>query len=166
MIGNWFEGLIILIILFGIGYTIFRGGSANPVSTGSLKRDLNKLDGDVKKLTGSIASMGDDVAEHGRKFEKLDACVETLVSDIARLQTSAAASQKVVEAMAESVRLTNEHLQSISNRLEGAGAITAQVPAFMERVLRDTATTAAQTEAVSRQVDRLYDIITKKGLSE
>lgn len=191
MTGEWFEGLIILVILAGIAVAIFKGGAANPVGTGGLNTSLTKLDSDFKALgvkVGAVdtklgevetrvgeldaraATKGDiqrietrfDVWE--RKLEQLDTRLDATDLELGKIQTITLANRTATEAMAESMRALTETVQKIEARTEANAVITAQVPAFMERVLTAIAGNAAQTDHNTRQVERLYDFLTEKAL--
>ncbi len=210
MVSNWLEGVIIAVILAGIAIAIFKGGAANPESTGALSSKLTKLDGDLISMKATVESVGDfsgrlstidsdlstmktkvgavetrvmefeqraatkgDIerveerqAGTERKLELLDGRLDTTELALGRIENDVASLKKVVDSIAEGLRVSNQSLHAISDRVASNAAITAQVPAFMERVLRDTATTAAKTDSTSQQVSRLYDIITTRGLSQ
>lgn len=193
MFGNWLETILIVIILGGIGLVIFKGGAANPVSTGGLDRKMIVLEADVSALNvklggvetkvgavetrviefeqraatkGDIERMEARLAGSERKLEALDGRLDTTEQSLARIESDVGALKTVVNSVAEGLRVYNLSLQGIADRVAANGAITAQVPAFMERVLRDTATTAAESGAVRSQVDRLYDIITTRGFEK
>lgn len=75
MAENWFELAIIAFIGLGIAVAIFRGGAANPESTGSLGRKLSKLQADVSKLGGvkqDVAALQSRVAEIERRGATID----------------------------------------------------------------------------------------------
>lgn len=186
MESSLFEAVIIAVILGGIGFTIFRGGAANPVGTGALSKKLTTLDGDVKALKTEVCGVADRVAEIDRrgatnadierlegrvtdwerKFDRLDERMDTLDRDIATIQAVATGSQKVIEAMAQSLREVTATMQTIERRTEASAAITAQVPTFIENVLTSVARTIAQTEHNAAQVERLYDFIVERGMSK
>lgn len=186
MTSNWLEALIILVILIGITVASFKSGSANPVSTGSLRSKLTAIDADVTKLGGRLktvetqldtlgasAATRDDVqrierrlADGSEKMRQLDGLVGSIQRDVARLETQAAANQAVIEAMAESLRTTNTAVTEIAKQTDVSAAITAQIPGFMERMLTEVAGNKAKTGAVCVQVDRLYHFITERGMSQ
>lgn len=88
--GNWFELAIIAFIGVGIAVAIFRGGAANPESTGSLSRKLNKLQSDVSSLRGvkqDVANLKDRVAEIERRGATVED-IRGLEAQIKELATS------------------------------------------------------------------------------
>jgi chromosome segregation ATPase len=183
---SYLEWAIIALILAGIALAIWRGGAANPVSTGGLRLRLNALDGDMKALSTKVGTVETRVAELDQRaatkgdieriekrlagwdprMDRLDDRLDALERDIASMQTMQAANQRVVEAMAESLRANMDAIGKIERIVDANGVVTAQVPQFMEKVLTQVASTAAQTEAVCRQVDRLYDFITERGIAK
>ena len=185
MFGNWLEIMLIAIILGGIGLVIWKGGAANPVGTDTLRSKLGALDNDLRAVKTKVDTVETRVAELDQraatkgdierienrlvvwesKFEGLDRRLDNTELGVGRIEAEVSALKRVIEAMAEGQRVSNQSLHGIADRVSANGAITAQVPAFMERVLRDTATTAAESQAVRSQVDRLYDIITTRGMS-
>lgn len=54
MTESWLELAIIAFIMIGIGVAIFKGGAANPESTGSLGRQLRKVEGKVGGLAVKV----------------------------------------------------------------------------------------------------------------
>ncbi len=184
MESSWLEAVIIAVILGGIAFTIFRGGAANPVGTGSLSKKLTTLDGDVKALrtqvdgvdirvteidrrgatNADIERLEARVTQWERKFDQLDERLDGVERELARIGNTASGNKLVIEAMAASLRETNAAMQKIESRIEANAAITAQVPAFMEKVLTNVARGTARTEEVCKQVDRLYDFIVERGM--
>lgn len=183
---SYLEWVIIALILGGILFAIWRGGAANPVSTGGLRLRLNALDGDMKALSTKVGTVETRVAELDARaatkgdieriekrleswdprMDRLDERLDTLEKDIATMQVMSASNQRVIEAMAESLRTNMDAIGQIARIVDANGAITQQVPAFMEKVLTQVAATAAQTTSVCRQVDRLYDFITERGIKQ
>lgn len=75
---NPFELAIIAFIIVSIGVVIWRGGAANPESTGSLGRKISTLDRDVKQLDSEIRDVKSE-------FERLNSQSATK-ADIKRLE--------------------------------------------------------------------------------
>lgn len=137
MTENWLEITIIIFILIGIGVAIFRGGAANPVSTGKLDRNFRRLDGDVRKLGGQIETLEGRMADITRGSAKAE--------DVARLE----------EAMAAHGR----HTASISSNVKA-------LQGDLVHVREATASQQADIEHTRRQVDRLYDFIVERGMTK
>lgn len=190
---DWLEGLIIAVIMIGIGVAIFKGGAANPVSTGGLRSKLSTLDADMRQIKSKVdgvqtkvdtvetrvaeldqraATKGDierieqRLAGWDPRMDRLDDRLDSMEREIAAMQAMAAANQRVIEAMAESLRSNMAAIGNIERVVDANGTITKQVPNFMERVLTQIASTDAKTDAVCRQVDRLYDFITERGITK
>lgn len=92
---NWFELAIIVFICIGIGVAIFRGGAANPESTGSLGRQISSLKTEVGKLTSGQAGMKRDMSGmEGRvaEIERRGATVEDIRGLESRVDTLAETS--------------------------------------------------------------------------
>lgn len=191
--GSWLEAVIIGFILIGIAVAIFKGGAANPVSTGGLGKRLSDVDGDLRALTtkvdtvetkvgavetrvselnqlsatkGDIERLEKQFQEWKRQIDRLDERFDGFDRDLTRIQGAASNNQTVIEAMSSSLRMTNTTMNKIETRMETNATITAQVPAFMEKVLTGLATNTARTDAVCKQVDVLYHFITERGITK
>lgn len=184
MTGNWLEAAIIFVIMAGIGVAIFKGGAANPVSTGGLRNKLTALDSDLRDVKAKVGNVATRVAEleqraatkgdiervekrleeWDRKIDRLDERIDNIDRDLATLQAMAAANQQVIAAMAESVRETGASMGKIERQVDATAAITARVPDFIESVLSQMARTTARAEQNSAQIERLYDFLTEKAL--
>ena len=73
MTGSWLELAIISFIIIGIGAVIFRGGQANPETTGRLHKRLSGVEGEVKALTSRMGEMEKKYATSAdiRRLEQL-----------------------------------------------------------------------------------------------
>lgn len=95
MTENWFEAAIIVAIIAGIMLAVWKGGAANPEGTGSLGRDVRRIDGDVGKLGGQVETFGSRLA----KLEESAAKVQ----DIKRLERAVGeADNKIGELIKQS----------------------------------------------------------------
>lgn len=113
MIGeNWFELAIIAFISIGIAVAIFRGGAANPESTGSLGRQLRALQTEVGKLTSGLAAVKKDVSGMESRVAEIDRRAAT-VDDIRRLENRV---DEIAEA-ASARAATLEHVRGQVDRL-------------------------------------------------
>lgn len=186
MLNNWLELVIIAVILIGIAVAIFKGGAANPVGTGALRSRLVALDGDLRSLNSKVGTVETRVAELDQRAatkgdiarieaqftewhrlqEGIVKKLSTVDVDLGRLNSVVQAKNTVIEAMAESQRVTNAALQNIEKRVEANAIVSDQVPDFMKSVLTNVAHNTARTEEVCKQVDRLYDFIVERGFSK
>lgn len=190
---SWLEAAIIAVILLGIVVAIYKGGAANPVSTGGLGSRLNTMDGDLRALTTKVdtveisvgavetrvselnklsATKGDverlekHFQDYKRQIDSLDERMDAFDRDLTAIRAMAASNQPIIEAMAESIRHAGDTMQQIERKVDATASITAQVPSFIERVLTDVSRTIAQTEHNAAQVARLYDFIVERGMSK
>lgn len=181
---SWLEAAIIAVILLGIGVAIFKGGAANPVSTGGLDYKLSLLDGDVKSIKDKVAGVEERVTEIDRrgatnadikrlegrvdgwerKLESIDGRMDTLDREIGIITALEKSNQQAIAAMAESMRSAGESIQLIERKVDATAEITKRVPGFIEKVLEDVARTTAQSVSTKEQVDRLYNFLTEKAL--
>lgn len=106
---NWMEGALIIFILAGIGFVMWKGGAANPESTGSLGRkitafnknftklqtQMNKVEQDVERLQNDSASASD--------IERLEGAVESLETKVADIGESASARNATLEHVKQQV---------------------------------------------------------------
>ncbi len=187
MFSSWLEAALITLILAGMAFAVFRGGAANPVSTGGLNRRLDTLDHDMSHLKTNVGRFETRIAEFeqraatkgdidriearfeewDRKFaliDRLDDRLDAVDRDLAKMQSLASSSHTVVEATAESLRVTNLTMQGIERKTEANAAITHQVPGFIEKILERVAETSARVDGVCKQVDMVYQVITERGM--
>lgn len=130
MFADWFEVSVILLILAGIAFAVWKGGAANPVGTAGLKAAVDDLKGkftvmqrDVKRIDGKVAELD--------KHAATTADIDRLRGEIAVMRETMARIDSRTDAMAENAAARGEAV-----------------------------------DRIGRQVDRLYDIITQKGLSQ
>lgn len=60
---SWVEWAIVAFIFVGILFAIWRGGAANPVSTGALEQKVGQLSGKVGRLDTRVGHVESEVAE-------------------------------------------------------------------------------------------------------
>ena len=61
--GKLLELAIIAVILMGIGFVIWRGGAANPVSTGTVQHKVNNFGHEMKALGAKLSGFGDQISQ-------------------------------------------------------------------------------------------------------
>ena len=132
---NWLELVIIAFIMLGIGVAVWKGGAANPESTGSLGSKLNRLQSEVTSVTGEVAGIRGEVRAIDSRVTEMDRRGAT-IDDIRGLEKKLDDQQRCL------VRLDNE----LGQTREGIAAL------------------AANSEHTLRQVDRLYDFIVERGM--
>lgn len=72
MAENWLELVIIVVILLGIAAAIFRGGAANPESTGSLRRKFDRVQAELVGIKRDVDVISSRVAEVDRRAATID----------------------------------------------------------------------------------------------
>lgn len=187
MFGPHLELLVIALIVAGIAFTLWKGGAANPVSTGGLDKKLTELDGDMGRLKtgfgvlttrvaefeeraatkGDIARIEARMADWERTFAKIDTLddrLDRLSCDVVELRGIVASSVKVFDATAEGLRTTTQSLQELERKVEATAAVSAQMPSFIEKIVERQAANSSKIEAIGTQVDRLYHFLTEKAL--
>lgn len=102
---NLFELAIIAFIIVGIGVVIWKGGAANPESTGSIGRKVNRLDGDVRKL-------GTEMKDVDRRLGEIEQS-SAKASDIKRLEGLMGQQQGKIE---ELIKLTSGQTVAAEHR--------------------------------------------------
>lgn len=110
---SWLEWAIVLFIVVGIAIAIWKGGSANPEGTGALRRSFNRLDGDVKGLTGQVTRTGERVAAIERKVTEECAStkdIETIEQKIETLRTEVRGDRELAQRTYASVKRIEDFL--------------------------------------------------------
>lgn len=110
MSGNLFELAIIAFIFIGIAVAVWKGGAANPESTGSLGKKINTLDQDVKRLDGELkhavaevdrlngqAATKADIKRLERKVDDHCGAVEQIKQQVDEQGRSAAAREATLD---------------------------------------------------------------------
>lgn len=121
MSGNTFELAIIAFIILGIAVAIWKGGAANPESTGSLGKKITTLDQDVKRIDGDLKHVRDefdrlnsqaatkaDIKRLERKVDEHCGAVEQVKKQVDEMAVSAASREATLDHVKEQVdRLYN-----------------------------------------------------------
>ena len=103
MISNPIEIVIILFILGGISVVIWlgwKGGAANPVSTGTLDERLNSFDTELSGMRSQVDQIEDRVEKIEGHYAK--------ASDIERLEKQLRAQGRKMDKMAEDIATIRE----------------------------------------------------------
>lgn len=103
MISNPLEILIIIFILVGISIVIWigwKGGAANPVSTGSLDERLHSFDNELSGMRSQVDQIEDRVEKIEGHYAK--------ASDIERLERQLRAQDRKIDKMAEDITSIRE----------------------------------------------------------
>lgn len=188
------EGTIMLFILGGIFYAVWKGGARNPIGTATLEKQIKEVANEVDHLSEKVekAASADDVtalrdqfSEHRKRITELFTSVDGLKGDISKLSSSGAVQNNAIEALAKSIRAIDqdlkEHRAAVLERLElisdidkrvaGNAQATKHVPGQIAELLkRDRETQAAlakvqtQGEATHRQLEHIVKLIIEKGM--
>ncbi|MBL4640626.1 MAG: hypothetical protein JKX86_02320 [Verrucomicrobiales bacterium] len=174
--GKLMELAIIAIILAGIGYVIWRGGAANPVGTGHLQQRFRSFSTDLATMSSGMETLGDQIkaleqsgasahevkrlqgefeAEKART-DKIYATLERIDGDVKGMREDQAARNQVIASLSDSVR-------SVANSLEQH---RRDITEKQSAVAETCAATSSDLKLIGRQLDRLYDVIVKKGLAK
>lgn len=136
-LGDLKEIAIILIILFGMGAAIWRGGARNPVGTGVLGREINELKGEVAEVKTSV---GDLV----QRVEKIEGDTAS-PADIRRLE-------KAIEKLAK-VQADHESRQrALADKQAEHAAISAE--------------TAASVKHIDKNLALIMSVVVPKGMEK
>ncbi|MDR6708154.1 archaellum component FlaC [Novosphingobium sp. 1748] len=103
MRGDGYELAIILFILLGIGWVVWKGGAANPEGTGTLGRRVNGISNKVSALSTRIEHIESDIEEikhdavTGRDVERIEGLLATARAEMGALRVEIAGDRKMAE---------------------------------------------------------------------
>lgn len=103
MTGNWIEILIIVFIIIGISVVIYfswKGGAANPVSTGTLDDRLNSFDTELSGMRSQVDQIEDRVEKIEGHYAK--------ASDIERLEKQLRAQARKMDKVIDDISAIRE----------------------------------------------------------
>jgi chromosome segregation ATPase len=121
---NWIEILIIVFIIIGISVVVYfswKGGAANPVSTGTLDDRLNSFDTElsgmrsqvdqiedrVEKIEGHYAKAS-DIERLEKRLRAHDRKMDKVISDISAIREEAAERGALAKSTAKQLDLIYE----------------------------------------------------------
>lgn len=137
MTESWLELSIIVFIMGGIAWTVFRGGQANPEGTGALARKLSKLSTEIGGVKTDVAAVKSELTR-----------VDQRVTEIDRRGA------------------TTDDIRRIEGKLEEHGRCLAQLDNELAQTREQMAAQHSDVEHIKRQVDRLYDFIVQRGIEK
>jgi outer membrane murein-binding lipoprotein Lpp len=108
---SWFELAIIAFIVLSIFYVVWRGGAANPESTGALGKKVDGISNKLTALSGRVGAVEKD-------FDELKAEAAT-TKDIARLE-----------------QLLNERTQTLQAKIAGHVEVSQRTNHSVDRIER------------------------------
>lgn len=85
---DWLQWAIVAFIVFVLGRHIWKGGAANPESTGELGGKVNGLSGEVKTLSGRLVHVEEDMKElkldraTNKDIERIEERINTVRAEI------------------------------------------------------------------------------------
>lgn len=100
---SWLELAIIGFIIAGIAVTIFKGGAANPETTGSLGKQVREVKSNVRILTGKVDEIERQVVglenSSAKSFDlqRMEKDVGDLKREVGNLRESVAAQHADIE---------------------------------------------------------------------
>lgn len=109
MRGDGYELAIILFILLGIGWVVWKGGAANPEGTGTLGRRVNGISNKVSALSTRIEHIESDIEEMkhdaatSKDVQRLEQLVATVRAEMGAWRAEAAGDRKMSERTQHSV---------------------------------------------------------------
>ena len=149
--GNLIELAIIAFIVIGIGVAVWRGGAANPVSTGTVQHKVNNFGHEMKALGTKLSDFGERIsrlqessasAEDVRrieaelraqeeKTEKFAGALLKVDEELQAMRRDRALSNQAIEALSKSVRTLfaelKEHREDVAEKLGWLPALKEQV---------------------------------------
>jgi len=188
---SYWELAIIAFILIGIGFVLWRGGSANPIGTGKLQHSVRNLRQEIGTMGRDLKTLKDQSAHSteqlDRKISDEKRRLDGFGDRIEGIERRVDGIHNVLSAMSESVRSLSidfkDHRTSVDARLQvlasmderiannsrtiaAAGEQIVLMDARLDRIGEVVASTSVQCGATGRQVDRLYDFLTQKALDK
>lgn len=106
---SYFEAAIIAFILLGIAVATWRGGQANPESTGRLSRRMGQFESELKQVKGKVDTIETRVTEIDRRgatiqdIERIEAQLADAKAARDRIEQSTADITKTVVADHEAI---------------------------------------------------------------
>ena len=116
---SYLEWAIIVFIIGGIAYSVFRTGAANPESTGALGRKISKLELRVGAVDVQVSALGAKVGHLEGQMAELENNAAK-GDDIKRLEQTVAELQRKVAVVAEGLAAQHadvEHTRRQVDRL-------------------------------------------------
>jgi len=106
---DWLELAIIAFIVIGIGWVVFRGGQANPESTGELGQQLANLSSEQRGMNARLGELEKDVdrldkdAASKADIKRVEKGLAELTQQVADLGKNAAAREATLDHVKEQV---------------------------------------------------------------
>lgn len=106
---DWLQLAIIAFIMLGIGWVVFRGGQANPESTGELGQQLTALAGEQRGMSARIGDLEKDIdrldkdAASKADIKRMEKALGELQQEVAGQSKNAAAREATLAHVAAQV---------------------------------------------------------------
>lgn len=103
MRGDGYELAIILFILLGIGWVVWKGGAANPEGTGTLGRRVNGISNKVSALSTRMEHIESDLEEikhaavTGADLARVEGQLSTIRAEMGAIRTEIGGDRKMAE---------------------------------------------------------------------
>ena len=183
---DWLQLTIIAFIIGTIGWLVWKGGASNPVGTGKLQRDVTNVREQVTAIGTRLEGVEGNLKTEREKVDTVSGKFESLVATLAEVRNESASRNKAVEALAESIRTLNAnskaHEIKMARRLAGIEGIARDVAAnrdsvrhlvkrfeandaSFDRLADRVSAVGATTQAIEKNVDRIYNQLVQKGMN-
>ena len=158
--GNLIELAIIAFIVIGIGVAVWRGGAANPVSTGTVQHKVNNFGHEMKALGTKLSDFGERIS----RLQESSASAE----DVRRIEAELRAQEEKTEKFAGALLKVDEELQAmrrdraLSNQaIEALSKNVRTLFAELKEHREDVAEKLGWLPALKEQVERSRRLIQK-----
>lgn len=152
------ELTIIAFIVCGIVVAIWKGGARNPVGTGGLDKRLDLMSVKVNEIEGRVEMIEEQGATKG-DIERLEKSLEEHTAEMKLVRDVVAKLPSRVEANHVAITKVSHAIPDLESRQR----------AMADRMADLKSDGAARSEAisgVSKQIDRLYDVLVTRGIEK
>ena len=123
---SYFELAIIAFILFGIGVAVWKGGQANPESTGKLARKQAQFEADLKAVKGKVDAIETRVTEIDRRG--------ATIADIERIEAVLGDAKEARDRIETAAGNISESLADVRERVAADHALINSTSKAVERI--------------------------------
>jgi uncharacterized coiled-coil protein SlyX len=114
---SYLEWAIIVFITGGIAYSIWRGGAANPETTGALGRKISKLEVRVGAVDTQVSALGEKVGHLEGQMADLESSAAK-GDDIKRLENTVTELRSKVATLAEGLAAQQAHIEHTRRQVD------------------------------------------------
>lgn len=155
---SWTELAIIAVIVLGIGAAIWRGGGRYPVGTDVLAKEfavmgskVTEIEGRVEKIESQSATR-EDVARLEAQLKTHSQDMKAVEKQIGDLPGAIEANRRAIEKVGKAIPEVESRQRALSDKLS--------------KVQSDGAARSASIDHMSKQLDRLYDVLVERGVDK